>query len=33
MTEIDVRKGMPSSRIDKDEFVRCYRARFADPAR
>jgi multimeric flavodoxin WrbA len=32
MAEIDVRKGMPSSKIDKDEFVRRYRARFADPA-
>lgn len=32
MSEIDVRKGMPSSRIDKDEFARRYRTRFADPA-
>jgi hypothetical protein len=32
MVEIDVRKGMPSSKIDKDEFVRRYRARFADLA-
>ena len=32
MSEIDVRKGMPSSRIERDEFVRRYRARFTDPA-
>lgn len=32
MAEIDVRKGMPSARIDKEEFVRRYRARFVDPA-
>jgi hypothetical protein len=32
MADIDVRKEMPPARIDKDELVRRYRARFADPA-
>lgn len=32
MADIDVRKGMPTARISKDEFTRRYRARFADPA-
>lgn len=32
MTDIDIRKGMPSARISKEEFTRRYRARFTDPA-
>lgn len=31
MVDINIRKGMPPVKIDKDEFVRRYRARFADP--
>src|SRR5947208_145548 len=29
---VDVRKGMPSSRLSRDEFARRVRSRFADPA-
>lgn len=32
MADIDIRKGMPSAQISKEEFARRYRARFADPA-
>src|SRR4051812_19004305 len=32
MTEVDVRKGMPSSKLSRAEFERRYRRRFADPA-
>lgn len=32
MTEVNIRKGMPSARISKDEFARRFRARFSDPA-
>jgi len=32
MAEVDVRKGMPSSRLSRAECERRYRSRFADPA-
>ncbi|MBN9584965.1 MAG: NADPH-dependent FMN reductase [Afipia sp. 62-7] len=32
MADVDVRKGMPSARLSKEDFTRRYRARFADPA-
>lgn len=32
MTEPDVRKGMPSVKLDRAEFERRYRSRFVDPA-
>jgi multimeric flavodoxin WrbA len=32
MTEIDVRKGMPSTKLGRDEFERRFRSRFTDPA-
>jgi multimeric flavodoxin WrbA len=32
MSEPDVRKGMPSVKVSRDEFKRRYRSRFADPA-
>lgn len=32
MADIEIRKGMPSAQISKDEFAKRYRARFADPA-
>src|SRR5262245_51748971 len=31
MTEPDVRKGMPAVKLDRDEFEKRYRRRFADP--
>jgi multimeric flavodoxin WrbA len=31
MTELDVRKGMPAVKLDRDEFEKRYRRRFADP--
>jgi multimeric flavodoxin WrbA len=32
MTEIDVRKGMPAVKLDRAEFEKRYRSRYADPA-
>ena len=32
MADVDVRKGMPSSRLSRAEFEQRYRSRFADPA-
>ncbi len=32
MADIEIRKGMPSARLGKDEFARRFRARFYDPA-
>ena len=32
MASVDVRKGMPSVELSRDEFERRYRSRFADPA-
>jgi hypothetical protein len=32
MTEPDVRKGMPTVKLDRAEFERRYRSRFIDPA-
>jgi hypothetical protein len=32
MSEPDVRKGMPSVKVSRDEFKRRYRSPFADPA-
>lgn len=31
MAEVDVRKGMPPRKLEKDEFGRRYRSRYADP--
>ena len=31
MADIEIRKGMPSAQISKEEFAKRYRARFADP--
>ena len=32
MSEIDVRKGMPSTKLSREEFDRRFRSRFSDPA-
>ena len=32
MADIDVRKGMPSVELSREEFEIRYRSRFADPA-
>lgn len=32
MTELDVRKGMPTVKLDRAEFERRYRSRFIDAA-
>jgi hypothetical protein len=32
MTDVDVRKGMPSVELSRQEFEKRYRSRFADPA-
>lgn len=32
MPDIDVRKGMPSTKLSRAEFDRCFRSRFTDPA-
>ena len=32
MSEIDVRKGMPSTKLSREEFDRRFRSRFTDPA-
>ena len=32
MADIDIRKGMPSVELSKEEFIRRYRTRFVDPA-
>ena len=32
MTEPDIRKGMPSVKLSREEFGSRYRKRFADPA-
>src|SRR5947209_3967484 len=32
MPEADLRKGMPSVKLEREEFERRYRARFVDPA-
>jgi hypothetical protein len=32
MPPIDVRKGMPSAKLPREEFEKRYRSRFADPA-
>ena len=32
MADLDVRKGMPSVELSREEFERRYRSRFVDPA-
>ena len=32
MSEIEVRKGMPSTKLSREEFDRRFRSRFSDPA-
>ena len=32
MARVDVRKGMPSVELSREEFEKRYRSRFADPA-
>ena len=32
MADVDIRKGMPSVELSRDEFEKRYRSRFADPA-
>jgi hypothetical protein len=32
MAPVDVRKGMPSVELSREEFEKRYRSRFADPA-